>query len=76
MAAYNQDKADKFITSYKALSNSGNKNEFSVTPCPCCGSKLGGERHEFTCLTDTGEIEEELLCVDCLFYVELGQLPD
>lgn len=76
MAAYNQDNADKFIASYKALSNSGNKNEFSVTPCPCCGSRLYGERHEFTCLTETGEIETEWLCVDCLFYIELGQLPD
>ncbi len=75
MAAYNQDRADKFIASYKALSNSGNKNEFSVTPCPCCGSRLYGERHEFSCLTPTGEIETEWLCVDCLFYVELGQLP-
>ena len=32
MAAYNQDKADKFIASYKGLSNSGEKNEFAITP--------------------------------------------
>ena len=76
MSAYNQDKADKFIASYKGLSNSGGDSSFSWTPCPCCGSKLGGERHEFTCLTEAGEIVPEWLCVDCLFYVELGQLPD
>lgn len=76
MAAYNHERADKFIASYKALSNTGEKNEFAITPCPCCGSKLYGQRHEFSCLTPTGEIVTELLCVDCLFYIELGQLPD
>ena len=76
MAAYNQERANKFISSHKALSNSGNKNEFAITPCPCCCSKLGGERHEFTYLTDTGEIEKEWLCVDCLFYVMYDELPD
>lgn len=74
--SFNQAKADKFIAGYRTLSNAGgDKEEFSVTPCPCCGSKLYGERHEFTCSTETGEIETEWLCVDCLFYIELGQLP-
>ena len=34
MAAYNQDKADKFIASYKALSSSGEKKRIFRNALP------------------------------------------
>ena len=73
--SYNQAKADEYRAQFNLLSNTGDIDPFSWTECPCCGSTLGGERHEFTGQLKTGEIASDWVCVDCLFYLELGQLP-
>ena len=73
--SYNQGKADEYQAQFVYLSSTGETDEFSWKPCPCCGSKLGGSRHEFTGALKTGEKDTDWLCIDCRDYVEFGELP-
>ena len=72
---YNVDNADKFLASYKFVSNTGNENAFSWSICDCCKSNLGGKRYEYACATAEGDTFLENVCEDCLFYIEYGDLP-
>ena len=73
--SYNADNAEKFLASYKFVSNTGNENEFSYSACDCCKSNLGGKRYEYACTTAEGDTILNHVCVDCLFYIEYGDLP-
>lgn len=73
--SYNAEQAEKFLASYKFVSNTGDEDEFSYSSCDCCKSHLGGKRHEYACETVEGETYLEYVCTDCLFYIEYGDLP-
>lgn len=49
---------------------------FSWYPCECCGRNLGGAREDVCTLTALGEIWEGAVCVNCIYYIEYGQLDD
>ncbi len=49
----------------------GDSLGFSWRPCDRCGSKLGGERHEWTYAVH-GEMREGDICTDCLINIEYG----
>ena len=51
---------------------------FSWQPCDCCGSRLGGNREKASGYNPTTkEVQEyERVCLDCIYYVEYGQLDD
>lgn len=49
---------------------------FSWHACHTCDSHLGGTRHDGVLLTPGhDDMEEVSICVDCLFYLECGDLP-
>ena len=48
---------------------------FSWSPCECCGSHLGGDRHPAHGFYQ-GEIIHLDVCVDCLFYLAYGDEPE
>ena len=73
--SYNQAKADEYQAQFIYLSATGETDEFSWKPCPCCGSKLGGSRHEFTGRLKTGETDTDWVCEDCAIYIVNGELP-
>lgn len=50
---------------------------FSWRSCECCGSHLGGNRHDANgYIPATGDIWEGSVCDDCIYYAEYGQLDD
>lgn len=50
---------------------------FSWRACECCGSILGGDRYHATGYNPkTKEAYCYEVCVDCIYYVEYGQLDD
>jgi hypothetical protein len=53
-------------------------SEFSSSNCDLCNSPLGGPRHSVA-LVDVGTDTEPIyysVCVDCMYYIEYGQLDD
>ena len=74
--SYNQAKADEYQAQFIYLSGTGETDEFSWKPCPCCVSKLGGGRHEITGRLKTGEMDIALVCEDCAIYIINGELPE
>lgn len=48
---------------------------FSWSPCECCGSSLGGDRHPAHGLID-GNLVHFSVCSDCLYFLNYGQLDD
>ena len=50
---------------------------FSWQPCECCGSTLGGDRHDVAGRnTDNNEVYHYDVCMDCYYYAEYGRLDD
>lgn len=50
---------------------------FSWSPCDCCGSDLGGNREHATGYNrTTNQVQEYVVCVDCIYYAEYGRLDD
>lgn len=50
---------------------------FSWSSCDCCGSLLGGDRHDVTGWNPTAkEVQEYSVCSNCVYYAEYGQLDD
>jgi len=53
---------------------------FSWSPCECCGSHLGGDRHPAHGLIKGGKLDGKLVhmdvCTDCLFYLANGDEPE
>jgi len=50
---------------------------FSASPCEVCGSKLGGNRYQCNAIqSETGDIITFNACVDCVYFVDMGQLDD
>ena len=47
---------------------------FSWSPCPVCGSTLGGDRHAAHYIAE-GDLNHLDVCTDCLFYASNGDLP-
>ena len=47
---------------------------FSKSPCPTCGSTLGGDRHAAHYIDD-GDLRHTDVCTDCLIYDSSGDLP-
>lgn len=47
---------------------------FAWTPCECCGSTLGGDRHEMGGVKASGGCCGFTydVCTDCLFFMEYG----
>jgi len=60
------------------LTTAGEPDEFSWNPCDCCGSVLGGERYTASGYNPTTrEVQSDyVICVDCAYYSEYGQLDD
>jgi hypothetical protein len=48
---------------------------FSWSPCECCGSLLGGDRHPAHGVSEKHGILHLGVCTDCLFYVNYGDVP-
>lgn len=51
---------------------------FSWSACECCGSSLGGDRHELA-YTKPGTAEGPIMisaCTDCLIYAANGEEPE
>ncbi len=55
---------------------SAGEPNFSWSQCDGCGSTLGGDRHPAHGLTNTGDIIHLDVCVDCVFYITYGDLPE
>lgn len=54
-----------------------NEPFFSWRPCDCCKSRLGGNREHATGYnSNTHEIQEYNVCVDCIYYAAYGRLDD
>lgn len=49
---------------------------FSYSACDCCGSTLGGDRHPAHGRDKDNQIVHFSVCVDCLYYINYGQLDD
>ena len=49
---------------------------FDKTPCDCCKSSLHGDREQATVITKKDEKFLVDLCIDCVYYIECGLLPD
>lgn len=49
---------------------------FSWHACESCGSRLGGDRHPAHGVDKEGNILHLSICVDCLSYLNYGQLND
>lgn len=50
---------------------------FSWSPCECCGSPLGGDRHKaHGIIQGTKELKHFEVCSDCLYFLNYGQLDD
>jgi hypothetical protein len=50
---------------------------FSWNPCHCCGSSLGGNREHATGYNPTTEeVQEYVVCEDCIYYAEYSRLDD
>ncbi len=61
--------------------NAHNENEGSFSSCPCelCNSHLGGDRHAAHGIEGPAHNFNVIhydICVDCLYYIEYGQLDD
>lgn len=54
--------------------------EFSWQSCELCNSSLGGSRHQVNLIhRNNGKFDgytEYMVCVDCMFVIEYGELPD
>jgi hypothetical protein len=71
-----QDRFEEFmrLNELTNLSRIDNEDEayFSWQPCECCQTRLGGNR-----VTVSGCSRYEfLICADCEYYAEYGQLDD
>lgn len=49
---------------------------FSWSPCPCCGSSLGGNRELYTFAVIHGGTVSAAICTDCVYYLTYGRLDD
>ena len=49
---------------------------FSWSPCEGCGSSLGGNRYPAHGRDANDEIVHFSICVDCLYFLNYGQLDD
>jgi hypothetical protein len=50
---------------------------FSWRSCDCCGTNLGGSRIDANGYNPTTrEVQEYVICTDCEYYAEYGQLDD
>ena len=49
---------------------------FSWSPCDCCGSSLGGDRHPAHGRSKDDSLIHLDVCTDCLFYINYGDLPE
>ena len=49
---------------------------FSWRPCEVCQTRLGGNRIDASGYSRTGVIYEFVICTDCEYYAEYGQLDD
>jgi hypothetical protein len=50
---------------------------FSWAPCHCCNTHLGGNRENATGYNPTTkEVQEYVICSDCVYYAEYGKLDD
>lgn len=61
----------------ETLNDNGEEGAFSWSPCHCCGTSLGGNRHTATGF-DRGAnaIYHYEICQDCVYYAAYGQLDD
>ena len=59
-----------------------NEPSFSWSSCDCCGSSLGGDKYKAMGLIKNRSPRrknnwiEYSICVDCMYYIEYGQLDD
>lgn len=49
--------------------SAGRQESFSWSPCPRCGSKLGGSRFEWNYRDENDEIQQDVCCIDCVFEI-------
>lgn len=49
---------------------------FSWSPCDCCNSSLGGDRHAAHGKDKDGNLVHLDICVDCLMYIANGDEPE
>lgn len=50
---------------------------FSWQPCECCLRPLGGDRYPASGVnTETKDVQEYSVCVDCYYYSAYGRLDD
>lgn len=49
---------------------------FSWRACEVCGSRLGGDRLPIHAVDENGDIVHFDACMDCIYYLEYGQLDD
>ncbi len=63
---------------YAAVSDGSVSDEggFSWQVCECCNSDLGGDRYAAHALADDNGILHFNVCVDCIMYLENGDLPN
>lgn len=52
------------------------ESHFSWSPCDCCGSSLGGDRHAAHGRDKNGELVHLDICVDCLMFIANGDEPE
>jgi len=52
------------------------EGSFSWSPCECCDSSLGGDRHPAHAVNPEGDILHLDVCQDCLMYLANGEEPE
>lgn len=52
------------------------ESSFSWSECESCGSTLGGNRHPAHALDKENRLYHLMVCEDCLYYLNYGQLDD
>lgn len=52
------------------------EGSFSWESCEICNRPLGGDRFPWHAVNDDDEIIHGECCVDCMYYLEYGQLDD
>lgn len=66
------------ITNLTAIADDDGDVEahFSSRNCDCCDRPLGGDREDCEGSTESGEVFEYSICLDCVYFAEYGRLDD
>lgn len=67
------------VTNLSTVTDEDGNSEpwFSWGSCDCCRTRFGGNRYNANGFNPTTkEVQEYVVCEDCIYYAEYGQLDD